>query len=279
MSMVKLSDDLMKVPKLDVGGKNWTIYRDRFSWSINARSLLHHIDGSSTEPLNPVVCTMIVQKKGGGTADLTKPDENEMVEAALSKDEEKLEKDWKMDLKVWQQGEAIVKQQIAATIPDSLFVKIKSKSTALEIWQTLMAQFQDKSRMVSMDLRHRLGQLRCAEKGDVRAHFEKMSQMVEDLASLGHPVNEDDLYAIILASLPPSFEGYISAMSATSSVLGTTLSSNDLFKSITDEYDRRQIGKATKKEENVAFYSNDGGRGGGGGSSSRKGVECFNCHK
>jgi len=189
MSMVKLSDDLMKVPKLDVSGKNWTIYRDRFSWSINARSLLHHIDSSLNEPLNPVVHKMIVQKKGGGTADLTKPDKNETVEAALLKEEEKLEKDWKMELKVWQQGEAIVKQ-IAATIPDSLFVKIKSKSTMLKIWQTLTAQFQDKSRMVSVNLPHRLGQLRCAEKGDVRAHFKKMSQMVEDLASLGHLVNE-----------------------------------------------------------------------------------------
>jgi len=109
MSMVKLSDNLMKVPKLDVGGKNWTIYQDRFSWSINAWSLLHHIDGSLNEPLNPVVRKMVVQKKGGGTADLTKPDENEMVEAALSKDEEKLEKDWKMELKVWQQRETIVK--------------------------------------------------------------------------------------------------------------------------------------------------------------------------
>ena len=67
-------------------------------------------------------------------------------------------------------------------------------------------------------------------------------------------------------------------MSATLSILGTTLSSNDLFKSITDKYDCRQIGQATK-EENVTFYSNDSGRGGGGGSSSRKGVECFNFHK
>jgi len=33
-------------------------------------------------------------------------------------------KEWKKELKLWKQGEAIVKQQIAATIPDSLFMKI-----------------------------------------------------------------------------------------------------------------------------------------------------------
>ena len=32
----KLGDDLMKVPKLDVGGVNWVIYKDRFLWAVDA---------------------------------------------------------------------------------------------------------------------------------------------------------------------------------------------------------------------------------------------------
>jgi len=36
---------------------------------------------------------IIVQKKGGNTADLTKLDKNKMVEMTLLKDEEKQEKD------------------------------------------------------------------------------------------------------------------------------------------------------------------------------------------
>ena len=41
----------------------------------------------------------------------------------LTKDEKGMKK-WKKELKHWKQGKAIIKQQIAATIPDSLFIKI-----------------------------------------------------------------------------------------------------------------------------------------------------------
>ena len=60
-----------------------------------------------------------------------------------------------------------MKQQIAATILDSLFMKIRGKTTALEIWNALSREFQNKSKMVLVDLRRRLQQERCQEKGDV----------------------------------------------------------------------------------------------------------------
>jgi hypothetical protein len=106
--------------------------------------------------------------------------------------------------------------------------------------------------------------------------------MREDLSAMGHPPSEDDFYAIILGSLPPSFEPYISAVNATSSVIGKTLSVDDLMLMITEEYERRMLkAKGGKKDENVAFYSTDSGKGRKGGSSLKKdrNVECFNCHK
>ena len=83
--------------------------------------------------------------------------------------------------------------------------------------------------------------------------------MREDLASMGHPLSDDDMYTITLGSLPPSYNSYISAMSATSSVLGTTISADSLMTTITDEYDRRLLNsKAGKKEDNVAFHLHEG---------------------
>jgi len=64
----------------------------------------------------------------------------------------------------------------------------------------------------------------------------KLCTMREDLASMGHPLTDDDMYAIILGSLPPSYDLYISAVSATSSVLGTSLSADELMSTITNEY-------------------------------------------
>ena len=260
-STTKLGDEFLRVPKLDVAGINWVVYKDRFLWSIDARGLLDHLEGTEKEPADPI------------TAEI-RSGEKPLDEAQLLVDAE-----WKKAVKEWRQGEAVVKQQIAGTIPDSLFMKIRGKGTAREIWDGLGDDFQKKSRMVSVDLRRRLQQEKCVEKGDVRAHFSKLRTMREDLASMGHPPSDDDMYAIALGSLPPSYDSYISAVSATSSVLGTTISADALMTTITDEYDRRLLNsKGGKKDENVAFHSHEGsskGRKGG----AKKDVECFNCHK
>ena len=54
-----------------------------------------------------------------------------------TREEERDIKEWKVELKEWKQGEAVVKQQIAATIPNLLFMKIWNKGTALKIWEAL----------------------------------------------------------------------------------------------------------------------------------------------
>src|SRR5258707_9315010 len=101
---MKLGDDLMKVLKLEVTGSNWVIYKTRFSWAIDARGLLEHIDGSAWEPIKP----SISPKKavaGGSEAGTS------VVEELTEADEKKLE-EWKERLRIWRLGEAVVKQQI-----------------------------------------------------------------------------------------------------------------------------------------------------------------------
>ena len=100
---------------------------------------------------------------------------------------------------------------------------------------------------------------------------------------MGQPLSENDFYTIILGSLPASYDPYVSAVNATSSVLGKTISADDLMLTVTEEYERQVLkGKTGKKDENAAFYSNDSEKGGKGGSNSnsrKKNVECHNCHK
>ena len=61
--------------------------------------------------------------------------------------------------------------------------------------------------------------------------------MGEDLSAMGQPLSEDDFYIIILGSLPPSYNPYISAVNATSSVLRKTVSPDDLMLTVTEEYE------------------------------------------
>ena len=72
--------------------------------------------------------------------------------------------------------------------------------------------------------------------------------MQEDLASMGHPPGDDEFYAIILGSLSSSYEPFISALNATSSIVGTVLSPDELIQAITDEYNHQNLAKGSKKD-------------------------------
>jgi hypothetical protein len=114
----------MKVPKLDIAGSNWVIYKTRFSWAIDARGLLEHIDGSMWEPSKPSITTKKAKAVAGGSEEGANEGVSGVEEAEkLTEEDEKRLEEWKERLRIWKLGEAVVKQQIAATIPDSLFMK------------------------------------------------------------------------------------------------------------------------------------------------------------
>jgi hypothetical protein len=166
----KSGEDFLRIPKLEVSGTNWVIFKDRFIWALDARGILDHIDGTGTEPAKPA--DPVPASKGTevqpSTATLTT---DQVAEKA------RLETEWKQDVKEWKQGEAITKQQIASCIPDSLFMKVRAKGTAHEIWTELGKHFEKRSRMVSIDLRRRLQELRCPEKGSIVDHFATLRTM------------------------------------------------------------------------------------------------------
>ena len=85
-----------------------------------------------------------------------------------------------------------------------------------------------------------------------------LQTMREDLAAMGQLLNENDFYAIILRSLSQSYNPYISAVNATSSVLGKTISADNLMLTMTEEYEHWNLkNKTSKKDGNAAFYSNN----------------------
>ena len=88
---------------------------------------------------------------------------------------------------------------------------------------------------------------------------------------------------IILSSIPQSYNSYIAAITATSSLLDKTLSPTNL---IDDEADRRTIKnpKSKKKDEQDAAYvagqsSGKGKKDGDDSKKSKRNVRCYNCKK
>jgi len=122
----KLGDEFLQTPKLDVSSSNWVLYKEHFLWVLDAHGVLGHVDGTGEEPVDPVP--------------------KEVQDEGRLSDEQKVSAlQWNKDLKEWRQGEHITKQQITSSIPDSLFMKIRSKGTAGEIWQELEKHFQNRS--------------------------------------------------------------------------------------------------------------------------------------
>ena len=114
----KLGDDFLHVPKLTSDRKNWVIYKDRLTLSVQACGLRGHLDGTTTKPMEPAVTQA--------------PANRELTE----EEEEKIAR-YRDDLKEWFQKEAIVLQQVMSTILDLLYLKIRGKPTVKEAWDLL----------------------------------------------------------------------------------------------------------------------------------------------
>ena len=72
----KLGD--LRIPKLDVSGSNWVLYKERFFWVLDVRTILNHVNGIAGEP-----------------ADLVPAKSRETK--TLSDAEKELDKEWKKE--------------------------------------------------------------------------------------------------------------------------------------------------------------------------------------
>jgi Reverse transcriptase (RNA-dependent DNA polymerase)/gag-polypeptide of LTR copia-type len=258
MTTTKLASDSFAshVPKLSNDGSNWVIFKTRFQWYADARELSRHIVMGAIEPTMPVT---IVGK------DFDK----------MTTDEQTLFTEHEKSVSKWKADEAKLKQGFAEVLPDSLFMKVIAKKTALEIWTVIAGEFEKRSRMIVLDLRRQLQNQKCKDGEDVRTHFAKIRSLRESLAAMGATLTDDDSAASILGSLPSSYDTFLSALTAAESVLGKSLTPDELMHSIIEEADRRSVRnqKAKKDEKDVSFLAVDR-------KDNRKEERtCFNCGK
>ena len=256
-SNFKFSDEFMCVLKLSSDGSNFHIWRDKLILALHVRGLDAYLDNKATKPEDPAVWPPDEQA-------MAIPDEVSTMEAY-----QKAVSDW-----TWK--EAIVLQQIVSTIPDALYLKIKGK-TVSEAWKVLKDDFEKRSRMFTIDLRRQLQDVRCEDNGNVRTHFNNLRNMHEELAALRKSIPDRDFAAIILGSLPKSYDTYLSAIIATLSVLGKEVDPDALILSMIDEYDHCSIKNRQTKDKgksDAAFFAGGSSKGGKGGKGGKSDVEC-----
>ena len=237
-----MSDELrINVPKLSADGTNWVIYRDRMLWAMDSRTLSDHLTNAS----------MPAAYRAAGTIHgVTAPTQ-------------------------WAHGEATVKQAIAASVPDSIFNRIKGSTRAKDVWDALRALFEGRTQMIVVDLRRQIQSLKCGEDDNVRTHFDNIANLREQLAAMGKTIPDDEYTSIVLGSIPSTFEAVITSMSTTAALMHVPLTSDIATSLIIDEYDRRVLRAGKQTEGQDEALTADASKR----KKSKRDVECFNCKK
>ena len=204
---------------------------------MEAKGLVEYLDGTILKPLDPST----------GKDSSWKPTNEEKLAVTEYSDK----------LTVWKKDNGCAKQILGSSLPEIILIKIPNDATAHKIWNALSDEFQNHSCVVAIELHRKLQDLHCADKGDLRAHFDKMITLREELASLGHSISSDDFAAMILSSVPMSYEPTLSAMTASVKVSRQDLPPEVIMSTLLDNYDlcQTKLPKKSMSGNDDAAYS------------------------
>src|SRR5882762_813226 len=128
VTTTSLSDTLpSSIPKLDASGINWAIFSVRFQDAIEAKGFWNHFDGSSLRPeqtYTPVVTANDGTTTGG--AEVTPADE--LTKLQLQ----------------WDKDERSAKSLLTQKIPDSTLMRIHTKKTVVDRWNSIVTEYTEK---------------------------------------------------------------------------------------------------------------------------------------
>lgn len=104
--------------------------------------------------------------------------------------------------------------QIVLTLSDEVshFVRRAGVTTARDTWTLLSKQFEQKGLSSRVFLRRKLLNIKYAEGESMQAHLSRVSDLANQLESVGAGIKDDDLALIVLCSLPERFESFIVQM-------------------------------------------------------------------
>lgn len=107
---------------------------------------------------------------------------------------------------------------IVLAVETSLLYLLGEPTEPKEAWETLERQFQRKSWANKLHLRRKLYSMKLKDDQPVQDHVKLMTEVFNELAVIGDPVDEDDRVVHLLASLPEKFNMLVTAFEASEKV-------------------------------------------------------------
>jgi hypothetical protein len=111
----------------------------------------------------------------------------------------------------WDLKDQIRKEMITTGIKDEQVIHISECVTAAQMWDALRIIHEPRSQQTIISTMKVLYSTKAAENADIPTHLHQMRAMCERLTILGHIINNTDFKAILVASLPCTWEGWTSS--------------------------------------------------------------------
>jgi len=147
---------------------------------------------------------------------------------------------------------------------DSMIVHIQDAKSPKQAWDTLVKMYNTNTQARKMQLKQELHNLQ-KNKMNINDYSTKVKNLADVLASIGAPVDDEDLVAIILNGLGKDYSQFRTSIA----VRETFPNFQDLITLLISE-EMRIIGTSNGGSQESAFYSNTNrGRGRGGKTSFR----------
>lgn len=160
----------------------------------------------------------------------------------------------------WTRKDDKARALIGLLVEDSEFIHVKKARTSKESWTILKNRHEKPTLTNKISLLKRICGLKMSENDNIEEHMNEMIDLVEQLASLGQELAENLVVAMILRSLPDSYDSLINALE--------TRPEEDLtvvyvVGKLTDEFKRRSElkpidRKYSETENSILKVSNDG---------------------
>lgn len=178
-------------------------------------------------------------------------------------------------------------------ITDDVLNHVISETTAKGMWDQLEEIYLGKSLSNKLFLKKMLFKLEMKEGGDMMKHINVFNALINDLNRIDVQFSEEDRALLLLASLPDSYEHFVTTL-----MFGkTTLKFNDVMQDIISHVAMKKkngSGGGSSSSQSEGLVAKVGGGGRRGRSKSRGAnnrgfqrsqsrdistVECFKCHK
>jgi hypothetical protein len=172
---------------------------------------------------------------------------------------------------------------IQLCLADDVLLEVGEEDSAAGIWLKLESIYMTKSLTNRLYLKQRLYTFRMKEGTPIKDHLDELNRIIMDLKNIDVSIDDEDQALIVLCSLPPSYEHFVTTL-----LYGNdTISMEDVKSSLYSKELRKKVSVESNVHDDQALVVRGKTRwrdlGSRGISSSKTtymdGIQCFYCKK